>query len=76
MSKRLGVKLYDGQPVQAGMILVRQRGTSIRPGENVKIGGDDTLYAAINGIIKFQTKNIKRFTGALRSVKIVNVVGK
>ena len=74
ISKRLGVKLYAGQKVKAGMILVRQRGTKIRPGANVKRGEDDTLYAATDGVVKFQTKKVKRFTGALKSVKIVNVV--
>ena len=74
ISKRLGVKLYAGQKVKAGMILVRQRGTKIRPGDNVKRGEDDTLYAATDGVVKFKTKKVKRFTGALKSVKIINVV--
>ena len=74
ISKRLGVKLYDGQPVQPGMILVRQRGTKIRPGKNVKIGKDDTLYAQVAGKVKFSEKQIKRFTGKLKSQKFVNVV--
>ena len=76
ISKRLGVKLYDGQPVRAGMVIVRQRGTAIRPGKNVKHGQDDTLYAAVDGVIKFQAKKIKRFTGNLDWAKIVNVVPK
>ena len=74
ISKRLGVKLYDGQKVKSGMILVRQRGTKIRPGKNVKRGEDDTLYAATDGTIKFHTKQAKRFTGSFKRVKIVNVV--
>jgi len=74
VSKRLGVKLFDGQPVKAGMILVRQRGTSIRPGKNVKRGEDDTLYAKKNGVVKFQSKKITRYTGALKPVKIVHVL--
>lgn len=53
-SKRLGVKRADGQFVLAGNILVRQRGTKIHPGENVGIGKDDTLFAKINGIVKFE----------------------
>ena len=73
-SKRLGVKLFDGEPVKAGMIIVRQRGTSIRPGKNVKRGEDDTLYAGKNGVIKFQSKKMARYTGALRPVKIVHVI--
>ena len=55
-SKRLGVKRADGQFVLAGNILVRQRGTKIYPGENVKIGSDDTLFATADGIVKFERK--------------------
>tara|TARA_B100000945_G_scaffold266589_1_gene226414 strand:- start:219 stop:476 length:258 start_codon:yes stop_codon:yes gene_type:complete len=55
-SKRLGAKRADGQYVNSGCILVRQRGTRIHPGENVGIGGDDTLFALINGTVKFQRK--------------------
>ncbi len=53
-SKRLGVKRSDGQTVSAGSILVRQRGTKIHPGNNVGIGGDDTLFAKIEGMVKFE----------------------
>lgn len=53
-AQRLGVKRADGQFVLAGNILVRQRGTKIHPGENVGIGKDDTLFAKINGIVKFE----------------------
>ncbi len=60
-SKRLGVKKADGQSVVAGNIIVRQRGTAIRPGNNVGIGTDDTLYALIDGVVKFETgKNSKK----------------
>ena len=55
-SKRLGVKRGDGQFVLAGNILVRQRGTKIHPGNNVGIGGDDTLFALIDGNVKFERK--------------------
>ena len=55
-SKRLGVKRADGQAILAGGILVRQRGTKIHPGENVGRGGDDTLFAKIDGIVKFERK--------------------
>jgi large subunit ribosomal protein L27 len=74
IAKRLGVKRYDGQHVQAGMILVRQRGTKVRPGKYVRRGEDDTLYAEVSGIVKFSTKKISRFTGALKTTKFVNVV--
>jgi len=53
-SKRLGVKRSDGQFVSAGSILVRQRGTKIHPGTNVGIGSDDTLFALIDGKVKFE----------------------
>ena len=53
-SKRLGVKAADGQTVTAGSIIVRQRGTSIHPGNNVGIGKDDTLFALIEGKVKFE----------------------
>ena len=53
-SKRLGVKRADGQVVLAGNILVRQRGTAIHPGNNVGIGKDDTLFALIDGKVKFE----------------------
>jgi large subunit ribosomal protein L27 len=52
-SKRLGVKLFDGQVVSGGEIIVRQRGTRIHPGNSVGIGGDDTLFATGSGIVKF-----------------------
>lgn len=53
-SKRLGVKRADGQFVKAGNILVRQRGTHIHPGQNVGIGSDDTLFALIDGTLRFE----------------------
>lgn len=55
-AKRLGVKRADGQFVLAGNILVRQRGTKIHPGNNVGRGGDDTLFAKVDGIVKFERK--------------------
>ena len=59
-AQRLGTKRSDGQFVLAGNILVRQRGTKIHPGNNVGIGDDDTLYAKIDGIVKFERKDKKR----------------
>jgi len=60
-SKRLGVKRYAGQHVNAGTILVRQRGTRIHPGNNVGVGRDYTLFALIDGIVKFEpTRNDRR----------------
>ncbi|MBO8158711.1 50S ribosomal protein L27 [Thermosyntropha sp.] len=55
-SKRLGIKRYDGQVVRAGNILVRQRGTKFHPGKNVMRGGDDTLFAVVDGVVKFERK--------------------
>ncbi len=55
-SKRLGAKRADGQLVNSGCILVRQRGTKIHPGTNVGIGGDDTLFAMVAGRVKFERK--------------------
>jgi large subunit ribosomal protein L27 len=59
-AQRLGVKKFDGQFVQAGNILVRQRGTKIHPGENVGLGKDDTLFALISGYVKFERKDKER----------------
>ena len=60
-SKRLGVKRYAGQMVNAGTILVRQRGTRIHPGNNVGVGRDFTLFALVSGIVKFEpTRNNRR----------------
>ena len=56
IAKRLGVKRHDGQFVTAGSILVRQRGTKIKPGVNVGIGKDDTLFALTDGYVAFQRK--------------------
>ncbi len=53
-SKRLGVKKFGGEAVKAGNIIVRQRGTKIHPGNNVSIGSDDTLFATIDGVVKFE----------------------
>lgn len=59
-SKRLGVKKGDGQHVLAGNIIVRQRGTKIHPGINVGKGSDDTLFALVNGKVKFERKGKTR----------------
>jgi len=57
-SQRLGVKRFGGQLVKAGSIIIRQRGTKFRPGLNVGIGKDDTLFAKISGIVKFRAKKV------------------
>jgi large subunit ribosomal protein L27 len=55
-SKRLGVKRFGGQLVSGGTIIVRQRGTKLKPGLNVGIGRDDTLYAQVTGVVRFQDR--------------------
>ncbi len=72
-SKRLGVKLFDGEKAQIGSVLIRQRGSKWLSGENVKKGSDDTLYALKAGAVKFFTKKVKRFDGSRRIVKAVKV---
>jgi large subunit ribosomal protein L27 len=59
-SKRLGVKVYDGTTVPAGAIILRQRGTKFHPGENVGRGGDDTLFATVEGVVSFGTRKGRR----------------
>lgn len=72
-SKRLGVKLSDGQKAKAGNIIIRQRGTKYHPGENVRRGNDDTLFAISDGLVKFSSKKLKKFDGKLKDSKIVSV---
>jgi large subunit ribosomal protein L27 len=57
-SKRLGVKVYGGQAINAGGIIIRQRGTRVHPGSNVGIGKDHTLYALVDGHVQFTVKGI------------------
>lgn len=59
-SQRLGVKKFGGQAVRAGNILIRQRGTKVHPGNNVGKGKDDTLFALIDGVVKFERKDKER----------------
>ncbi len=65
-AQRLGVKKFDGESVIAGNIIVRQRGTNVRPGVGVGIGKDDTLFALIDGTVKFE-----RISGNKKRVKVV-----
>ena len=64
-AQRLGVKRFGGQPVRAGTILVRQRGTRIFPGQNVGLGKDDTLFALMDGVVQYT-----RFQGTRRKVHV------
>lgn len=59
-AKRLGPKVFDGQEVRSGAILVRQRGTRIHPGDNVERGKDDTLFATSDGVVKYRVRNDRR----------------
>lgn len=71
--QRLGVKLYSGEYARTGSIIVRQRGSKIRAGKNVKMGSDDTLYSICDGVVSFSNKKVRRYTGALKPVKFANV---
>ncbi len=75
-AQRLGVKLYEGEIAKAGSIIIRQRGTNVRPGLNVKRGNDDTLFALVSGMVKFSRKKVKKFNGQLSWTKLVSVLPK
>ena len=70
-SKRLGVKRFDGQEVTSGCILVRQRGTKFLPGNNVGLGRDHTIYAVIDGYVKFETVRDKRKQVSVYPEKVI-----
>lgn len=72
-SKRLGVKLFGGQEVKAGNIIVRQRGTKYDAGENVRLGKDYTIFATAPGVVKFSHTRKTLFTGRANRKTIVNV---
>ncbi len=64
-AQRLGVKVFDGEKITAGSIIVRQRGTRFHPGHNVKIGKDDTLFATIDGSVKFGSRRGRKTVDVL-----------
>lgn len=72
-SKRLGVKVNDNEAVKVGEIIIRQRGSKYTPGRNVSRAGDDTLYSAVNGTVKFAHSKKTRFDGNRRYITVVNV---
>lgn len=72
-SKRLGVKIYAGQPARPGQIIIRQRGSKYHAGDNVRQGSDDTLYAVAAGIVNFSRRTVKNFTGKLVQRTFVGV---
>lgn len=76
IGRRLGVKVYGGQNVSKGEIVIRQRGTKVRAGANVAYGKDHTIYSKIDGIVKFMDKKISSFTGNKKRIKVVNVNSK
>ena len=73
-SKRLGVKVNDNEPIRAGQIIIRQRGSHYIEGKNVGHGADDTLYAKKAGVVKFTSGKKTRFDGTRRYIKIVSVL--
>ena len=72
--KYLGIKLYDGQKAKPGSILVRQRGTRINAGKNVRVGRDHTLFAVKDGTVKFRSTRKIRFNNQIIKKKIVDVI--
>jgi len=75
-SQRLGVKIYEGQKIKSGAIIIRQRGTKFLPGNNVGLGKDHTIFALKPGLVKFTTKRKRGFNNSQRIVKVVEVVSK
>ena len=74
ISKRLGVKLTEGQSAKAGSIIIRQRGSKFRAGKNVIKGGDDTLMAKVAGKVHFYRRKKIKFDGSLKWTKFVSVI--
>lgn len=72
--KFLGVKLSDGQAARPGMVIVRQRGTKIMAGKNVKVGHDHTLYSMVTGKVSFRSRRKTNFDGRVVQKKVVDVV--
>ncbi len=72
-SKRLGVKLFGGQLVKKGAIILRQRGSKYYAGDNVLVGGDDTIFAIKDGVVTFHQRKVKSFTGSLATKQFVSV---
>ena len=72
--KYLGVKLADGDKARPGMVIVRQRGTKVEAGKNVKVGRDHTLFAMAEGTVAFRNRRKISFTGHLSTKKVVDVV--
>ena len=72
-AKRLGVKIFGGQKIEAGQIIVRQRGSKFFAGDGVKKGVDDTLYAQKEGVVEFRGNKKRRFSGKLEQITLISV---
>ena len=73
-SKRLGVKAFGSEFVTSGNIVIRQRGSKFHAGENMRVGGDDTLYAVVDGHVHFTKKKVITFTGNLKKRTFVSII--
>lgn len=71
--QRLGVKLYGGERVRAGQVIVRQRGTKFHAGKNVARGGDDTLYALLSGVVRFAERKLRLSNGVFKTRRLVAI---
>lgn len=74
-AKRRGVKRFGGQAVNAGEVLVRQKGLKFRPGVNAYLGKDATIHASVSGAVRFSRKSLRTFSGSLQKVTLVHVEG-
>lgn len=75
-SKRLGIKITQGQKARVGMIIVRQRGSAFVAGKNTKKGSDDTIYAMKEGVVKFSPKSKILYDGSKKTIKSVSIIAK
>ena len=73
-AKRLGIKVGGGEAIKAGGIIVRQKGTNFFPGKNVGMGNDYTIFATVNGVVKFTEKRLTKYDGRAYKNMVVNVV--
>lgn len=72
-AKRLGVKVFGGQKIKKGDIIIRQKGTKYRAGENVQYGKDWTIFAIADGVVRFKKQKIRKYTGRLEPATVVGV---
>jgi large subunit ribosomal protein L27 len=74
IAKRLGVKVFGGQTVKAGNIIIRQRGTKFFAGDNASMGKDHTIFALADGVVNFSERQLKKYDGQVHKDKFVNVI--